>query len=66
MIRGYIFGDALAERGGFRPVGGMPTFGGYAVGYQVVRAFLKRSGLSIEEATFLPATEIVSASGFFD
>ncbi len=66
VTRGYIFGDALAERGGFRPVGGMPTFGGYAIGYHVVRAFLKQSGLSIEEATFLPATEIVSALRFFD
>ena len=56
---------ALAERSGFRPVGGMPTFGGYAVGYYVVQAFLKRTGKSIEETTFLPAEEIVQASGFF-
>ena len=66
VIRGYIFGDALAERSGFRPVGGMPTLGGYAVGYHVVQAFLKRSGKSIEEATFLPAREIVETSGFFE
>lgn len=65
VIRGYIFGDALAERSGFRPVGGMPTFGGYAVGYHVVQAFLERSGYSIEEATFLPARQIVEDSGFF-
>ncbi len=66
VIRGYIFGDALAESSGFRPVGGMPTFGGYAVGYEVVQAFLKRSGKSNEEATFLPAWEIVRGSGVFD
>jgi uncharacterized protein YjaZ len=66
VIRGYIFGDALAEKHGFRPVGGMPTYGGYATGYHVVQAFLKRSGLSIEAATFLPAKEIVSGSGFFE
>lgn len=72
VIRGYIFGDALAERSGsaapggsFRPVGGMPTYGGYAVGYYAVQAYLKRSGKTIEEATFLPAQEIVQASGFF-
>ena len=65
VIRGYIFGDALAEHSGFRPVGGMPTYGGYAVGYQVVRAFMERSGLSIEEITFIPAKEIISNSGFF-
>lgn len=66
VIRGYIFGDKLAERGGFRPVGGMPTFGGYAVGYYVVQSYLKNSGRSIEEATFIPAEEIVRESGFLD
>jgi uncharacterized protein YjaZ len=65
VIRGYIFGDALAERSGFKPVGGMPTYGGYALGYHVVQAFLARSGITIEEATFLPAAEIVEGSGFF-
>jgi uncharacterized protein YjaZ len=65
VIRSYIFGDALAERSGYKPLGGMPTYGGYAIGYHVVQAFLKRSGRSIEEATFLPATEIVAGSGFF-
>lgn len=65
-IRGYIFGDALAGQSGYPPVGGMPTFGGYAVGYHLVQAFLRRSGLSIEETTFLPANEIVSGSGFFE
>lgn len=64
VIRGYIFGDALAAQWGFQPQG-VPTYGGYAVGYHVVQAFLRRSGLSIEEATFLPAREIVAGSGFF-
>jgi uncharacterized protein YjaZ len=65
VIRGYIFGDALAERSGFKPLGGMPTYGGYAIGYHVVQAFMKRGGRSIEEITFLPANEIVAGSGFF-
>jgi uncharacterized protein YjaZ len=65
VIRGYVFGDALAERSGFKAVGGMPTFGGYAVGYAVVQAFLECSGKSIEETTFLTAQEIVQGSGFF-
>lgn len=65
VIRSYIFGDALAERSGYKPLGGMPTYGGYAIGYHVVQAFMKRSGRSIEEVTFLPATEIVAGSGFF-
>lgn len=65
VIRSYIFGDALAERSGFKPLGGMPTYGGYAIGYHVVQAFLRRSGRSIEDVTFMPADEIVAGSGFF-
>ena len=65
VIRSYIFGDALAERSSYTPLGGMPTYGGYAIGYHVVQAFLKRSGLSIEQATFVPANEIVQGSGLF-
>ncbi|PKO16331.1 MAG: hypothetical protein CVU39_08175 [Chloroflexi bacterium HGW-Chloroflexi-10] len=65
VIRGYIFGDELASKYGFQPAGGMPTYGGYTVGYQVVRTFLQRTGMSIEEATFLPAKEIVEGSGYF-
>ena len=64
--RSYIFGDALAEQSGYEPLGGMPTFGGYAVGYRVVQAFLQRSGLSVEEATFVSADEIVAESKFFN
>ena len=66
IIRSYIFGDALAEKSGYEPLGGMPTYGGYAIGYHVVQAFLKRSGKTIEETTFLHANEIVQGSGFFE
>jgi uncharacterized protein YjaZ len=65
VIRSYIFGDALAEKNGYQPLGGMPTFGGYAVGYHVVQAFLQRTGMTVEEATFVPADEIVAKSEFF-
>jgi len=65
VIRGYIFGDALADRGGFEKVG-MPTYGGYAVGYHLVQAFLQRSGCTIEETTFISADEIIAGSGLFD
>jgi uncharacterized protein YjaZ len=66
VIRGYVFGDAMAEQWGFEPAGGMPQYGGYAVGYHLVQAFLQNSGLTIEEATFLPTAEIVAGSGYFD
>ncbi len=64
VVRSYLFGDYWAEQFGLIKVG-MPTYGGYAVGYQVVRAFLERTGTDIVAATFLPADEIVKASGYF-
>jgi uncharacterized protein YjaZ len=66
VIRSYIFGDPLAEQSGYEPLGGMPVYGGYTIGYHVVQAYLKRSGRTIEEATFVSAEEIVAGSGFFD
>ncbi|MEO1288999.1 MAG: DUF2268 domain-containing putative Zn-dependent protease [Chloroflexota bacterium] len=65
VIRGYIFGDHLAEQWGFEKIG-MPNFGGYAVGFHVVQAFLKKTGMSVQEATFLPAEQIIAESGYFD
>lgn len=44
----------------------MADYGGYAVGYHVVQAFLERTGLSVEEATFVPAMRVVQESGYFD
>jgi uncharacterized protein YjaZ len=65
VIRGYIFGDTLAGSFNFERIG-MPDYGGYAVGYHVVQAFLKRTGCTVEAATFLPAMQIVRESGYFD
>lgn len=65
LVRSYIFGDALAEQSGFEALGGMPTYGGYAIGYHLVQAFLKESGLSIQEATFLSTQQIIEGSKFF-
>lgn len=65
VIRGYIFGDSLAEKWGFDTVG-MPDYGGYAIGYRVVQAYLKKTGKSVVEATFVSANEIIEQSGYFD
>lgn len=65
VIRSYVFGDRLAEQFGLPPVG-MPDYGGYAVGYRVVQAYLARTGHSVAEATFVPADEILRISGYFD
>ena len=66
VIRGYIFGDEIARSSGAKVVGGMPAFGGYAVGYYVVQAYLQHSGKRVEEATFVPSMDIVKESGYFD
>jgi uncharacterized protein YjaZ len=66
LIRGYIFGDWTAEQWGTVKLG-MPNFGGYAVGYHVVQAFLKNTGCSIEEATVnVEAHDLIDASGYFE
>ncbi len=64
-LRAFIFGDYWAEKLSL-PVVGMPDYGGYAIGYRVVQAYLKRTGSTIEAATFVPAAEIVAESGYFD
>jgi uncharacterized protein YjaZ len=65
VIRGYIFGDdfAGAEYGIERV--GVPAFAGYALGYHVVQAYLRRTGKSVAEATFVPARDIIRDSAFF-
>lgn len=64
-LRAFIFGDHLAREMKLTPVG-MPDYGGYAIGYRVVQAYLQRTGTRIEAATFLPAAEIIAQSGYFD
>lgn len=55
-VRNYIFGGEAT---------GLPPFAGYAIGYQVVQAYLRRTGSSVVDATFVPAQEIIAESGFF-
>lgn len=66
VIRSYIFGDHFAGKFGIGNAIGMPTYGGYAIGYRVVTAFMERTGTSIQEATFMAAQDIVDGSGYFD
>jgi uncharacterized protein YjaZ len=57
-IRGYIFGDWAAREFHYE-ARGVPDYAGYTVGYEIVRAFSKRTGKSVVEATYLPWREIV-------
>lgn len=65
VIRGYIFGGEIAEQYGFEKVD-VPLYAGYALGYKVVQAYLKRTGKRVVETSFVPAEEIIAESGFFD
>jgi uncharacterized protein YjaZ len=64
-VRGYIFGDVLAEAFNM-PKAGVPDFAGYALGYHIVQAYKQRTGKSVVDATFLPADQIIAESCFFD
>ena len=60
-VRQYVFGDA--KTGGRLD---LPNSAGYAVGYHIVQAFMKKTGEDIVEATITPAEKIIEKSGFFD
>lgn len=60
-MRLYIFGDTMSGQNL-----GVPDFAGYALGYRVVQAYLKRTGKTVPEATFVPAREIIAESEFFN
>lgn len=63
-LRGYLFGDAIAAHMGL-PQQGTPAFTGYALGYRLVREYLRRSGKSVAQASFEPAAAIIAGSQFF-
>lgn len=57
-ITAYLYGDEFAQIQGYFPVG-LPYCAGYACGYYMIKHYLKKTGQSIEEATLLPANEIM-------
>lgn len=63
-VSGYIFGDTITASSG-RPKAGVPDFAGYAIGYRVVQQYLRRTGRSVADATFLPSQAIIEESDFF-
>ncbi len=64
VVRGFIFGDWAAERFHY-PKQNVPDYAGYTLGFELVQAYLKRTGHSAAEATYVPWQEIVAASGYF-
>jgi len=63
-VRKYIFGDQLLDYE-ITESTGIPRYGGYAVGYHAIQAFLKKTGMSVEKATLLDGEEIMERSGYF-
>ncbi|KXT85647.1 hypothetical protein STRDD11_00285 [Streptococcus sp. DD11] len=60
----YLYGDEIAELQGQLPVG-LPYAAGYAYGYHLIQAYLKKTGKSIIEATVTPTEEILEATKDF-
>jgi len=63
-VSSYMFGDEIAKQEGYQPVG-LSFCAGYAVGYEVVQAFLKNTNSNIYEASLLSTKEIIQGSGLF-
>jgi uncharacterized protein YjaZ len=63
-VSSYMFGDEIAKQEGYQPVG-LSFCAGYAVGYEVVQAFLKKTSSNIYEASLLSTKEIIEGSGLF-
>lgn len=58
-ITAYLYGDEMAEMQNYPKVG-LPYCAGYATGYYLVKYYLRKTGIPIEEATILPADVILS------
>ena len=63
-VSSYMFGDEIAKQQGYQPVG-LSFCAGYAIGFEVVQAFLKKKNKTIYEATLLSSKEILKGSGLF-
>ena len=57
-ITAYLYGDEMARMQNY-PEAGLPYCAGYATGYYLIKYYLEKTGISIEEATVLPADEIL-------
>lgn len=63
-ITPWLYGDETAKLQNFFPVG-MPYCAGYACGYHLIQFYLKKTGLSIEQATLQSAEDILAVTNEF-
>ncbi|MCL1702605.1 DUF2268 domain-containing protein [Lysinibacillus sp. Bpr_S20] len=64
-VSAYMFGDDVAKKRGYSPVG-LSANAGYTIGYHLIKQYLVNSNKSIAEATLTPTEEIIRVSKFFD
>lgn len=57
-ITSYLYGDEMARMRQFPEVG-LPYCAGYATGYYLIKYYLEKTGTPIEQATVMPADEIL-------
>ena len=57
-ITSYLYGDDMARMRQFPEVG-LPSCAGYATGYYLIKYYLEKTGMPIEQATIMPADEIL-------
>ncbi|WP_017416663.1 DUF2268 domain-containing protein [Clostridium tunisiense] len=63
-VSAYMFGDEVAKKQGYNPVG-LSANAGYTIGYHLVKEYLSKSKKSIAEATITTSDEIIRVSEFF-
>ena len=63
-LSSYLYGDEIMALRGDQPIG-MPYCGGYACGYALIGHYLKKTGVSIYEATITPTEEILKQTEDF-
>ena len=64
-VSAYMFGDEIAKKQGYSPVG-LSANAGYTIGYHLIKQYLVNSKKSIAQATLTPTEEIIRVSKFFD
>ena len=63
-LSSYLYGDEIMALRGGQPIG-MPYCGGYACGYALIGHYLKKTGVSVYEATVTPTEEILKQTEDF-
>ncbi|GCF92542.1 hypothetical protein NRIC_04330 [Enterococcus florum] len=65
QVSAYMYGDEVAREQGYHPVG-LSRNAGYTIGYHLVKAYLRNTGHTIEQATLTPSEVIVKESKLFE